>query len=910
MGRTTKMMGYWSIILLALLLCLTACGGREEDAMLDAIFQNELIAVEQDGLLGYANRQGTMVIPAQFEDAAWQFGADGTSYVKTGGLWGFIDKTGKFLIEPQFSAVGGHFDGYGHTYVCAEGVWYFIDKTGAPASGERFDREPIPVGGDRYSVLTPERDRRLVDHAGNLCGEMRFAEVCEYREELGLYVVSDAGRPASSGLGTEFWYGLMDRDGQAVTDIAYRSLDFYPGSNFIVASTGTERGIMAPDGSWILEPQSCLVIPFTATGAEGYLWFGVYAPKYYIDYGIVDPAGKLILEPAAMVPAERSVGDIEVVLVPDPDYPREMYCMQYRFVDKQGNFVNDLAFDYFSPQNNGLYVVGLDGKYGCINEDFEWVVDPIFDSIGSFSHDLAPVSKDGLGGYIDSEGRYAIELQNFSAGEFNLCGYAVVMIDGKYGVIDTSGNIIHPAQDGRVIAVCHDGSALIQRDDRYFLFDGQGELLYDFGEEKVYPVIGQHRAFFRAGEKAYLIDGAGRNWVYDSIQMGHLGSVVVKDGKYGLIDDNGYLMLSPQYSEITLYGKSYAAIAESSYLRVFDCVERTVGRELYSSLSAVGDGQYLVGEREGRHVLVGESARAIYTFPGRLDLDGIQTLQLEKLPEDRSPAAIVVLAIAALVVVLGLTFFLTSRRRRDTIKENEREVTHMTTIQWLGQNGYMLEKDGVKLCIDPYLSDSVFKSSGKKRLTPPPIAPEALACDAMVCTYNHLDHLDPDTISVMATKDTTRFLAPYDCEDKMNQLGVTHYEKFDPGATARVGDFELEAVYADHTSKSAIGVVVRVDGLVLLFTGDTYYNEKLKDYRRFTPDILFICINGKLGNMNVDEAVQLTGEIAPRVGVPTHYGLFAENTEDPAKYTSRVPSHYVMTVGKTITLADIMEGRA
>ena len=668
---------------------------------------------------------------------------------------------------------------------------------------------------------------------------------------------------------------------------------------------------MAPDGSWILEPQSCLVIPFTATGAEGYLWFGVYVPKYYIDYGIVDPAGKLILEPAAMVPAERSVGDIEVVLVPDPDYPREMYCMQYRFVDKQGNFVNDLAFDYFSPQDNGLYVVGLDGKYGCINEDFEWVVDPVFDRIGSFCHDLAPVDKDGKDGYIDSKGHYAIELQDFSAGEFTPWGYAVVSVDGKESVIDTSGDIVLSAQDGRICEVCPGGGALIQMDDRYFLLDGKGKLLYDFGEEKVRPLaMGPHRAVFLAGEKTYLINDSGQSWVYDNIQVRNFGGIVMKDGKYGLVDDSGHLMLSLEYEAILPLGNRYAEITVPDGLRVFDCVEQTMGKELYSSLSAVGDGQYLVGRRDGHHVLIGEGAREVYVFPGLLNLDGVKTLSLEAPRKDDFPAAVALLVTAALVVVLGLMFFLTSRRRHATIRTNEREVTHMTTIQWLGQNGYMLEKDGVKLCIDPYLSDSVFKNSGKKRLTPPPIAPEELACDAMVCTHNHLDHLDPDTISVMATKDTTRFFAPYDCEDKMNQLGVTHYEKFDPGATACVGDFELEAVYADHTSKSAIGVVVRVDGLVLLFTGDTYYNEKLKEYRRFTPDILFICINGKLGNMNVDEAVQLTGEIAPRVGVPTHYGLFAENTEDPTKYTSRVSSHYVMTVGKTITLADIMEGRA
>jgi len=233
----------------------------------------------------------------------------------------------------------------------------------------------------------------------------------------------------------------------------------------------------------------------------------------------------------------------------------------------------------------------------------------------------------------------------------------------------------------------------------------------------------------------------------------------------------------------------------------------------------------------------------------------------------------------------------------------------MLNITWLGQSGYMLCDGKTSLCIDPYLSDSVFKKSGKARLVAPPIKPEELECDVMICTHNHLDHVDPDTISVMKSRETTLFLAPCDCEENIRSFGAANYEKFDEGDKRAVGDFELEAVFADHTSESAIGVVVRHSGLTLLFTGDTFYNEKLKEYKKFGVDILFICINGKLGNMNVEEAIKLTGEIGAKVGIPTHYGMFAENTEDPKKYTSRVKPSFEMKIGVTYGIEEIARAK-
>ena len=62
----------------------------------------------------------------------------------------------------------------------------------------------------------------------------------------------------------------------------------------------------------------------------------------------------------------------------------------------------------------------------------------------------------------------------------------------------------------------------------------------------------------------------------------------------------------------------------------------------------------------------------------------------------------------------------------------------------------------------------------------------------------------------------------------------------------------------------------------------------------YTPDITFICINGRLGNMNVDEAVITAGKIGAKVNVPNHYGMFASNTEDPHAFTERIDNGFIM----------------
>ena len=227
------------------------------------------------------------------------------------------------------------------------------------------------------------------------------------------------------------------------------------------------------------------------------------------------------------------------------------------------------------------------------------------------------------------------------------------------------------------------------------------------------------------------------------------------------------------------------------------------------------------------------------------------------------------------------------------------------TIRWIGQNGYLLRDGEAEICIDPYLSNVVDRVAKRGRMVQAPFSPEELKSDVTLCTHNHLDHVDIDAIPLMK-KENMVFLAPTHAKGTLMECGVTNYVPFDEGEVYQIGKFKLTAVFADH-SVPAIGVIVEHEGLTLYFSGDTEYHVRLCEVANQKIDMMFICINGKLGNMNVDEAVKLTEYIAPRVGIPTHYGMFESNTEDPQKYLSRVPCGFEMKYNTEYSVKEILD---
>jgi L-ascorbate 6-phosphate lactonase len=210
---------------------------------------------------------------------------------------------------------------------------------------------------------------------------------------------------------------------------------------------------------------------------------------------------------------------------------------------------------------------------------------------------------------------------------------------------------------------------------------------------------------------------------------------------------------------------------------------------------------------------------------------------------------------------------------------------------WFGQSGYIFKSpEGTLASVDLYLTDSVGETVTNidlHRKFPPPIQPEEVDVDYFLCTHNHQDHTDPETIRRLRNKDTARFIGPMPSCGVYRQSGIEdgRITPAWPACSAEYSDLRITGAFAlptDDTDLNHMGYVLRFgSGPVIYITGDTDYHELLLSAKKHKPDLLITCINGGYNNLSHWEASKLAAGISPRAAIPCHYDLFPDNSADP-----------------------------
>ncbi len=211
-------------------------------------------------------------------------------------------------------------------------------------------------------------------------------------------------------------------------------------------------------------------------------------------------------------------------------------------------------------------------------------------------------------------------------------------------------------------------------------------------------------------------------------------------------------------------------------------------------------------------------------------------------------------------------------------------------LWFLGQSGFCLKAGEVTIAIDPYLSDSVGKTSPKlTRCYPPPILPEALDVDIMVITHDHLDHLDPETLGPYRHKEKTLFIGPRFVCKKLAEFGIpaANIIKIDQGETAEVKGIAFQGVYTVPNEPDVIDTcgyrVAFPNGRSVYHTSDTGMSQLLLQAVPQAEVGLF-CINGMWGNLTVEEAAQVAVKVRPRFAIGHHYDLMELNSQNPRSF--------------------------
>ncbi|MBN2308721.1 MAG: MBL fold metallo-hydrolase [Candidatus Hydrogenedentes bacterium] len=212
-------------------------------------------------------------------------------------------------------------------------------------------------------------------------------------------------------------------------------------------------------------------------------------------------------------------------------------------------------------------------------------------------------------------------------------------------------------------------------------------------------------------------------------------------------------------------------------------------------------------------------------------------------------------------------------------------------LWWLAQAGFVFKtSSGTVLYVDPYLSNVVERAFGFKRLSLSPIQPGHVRADWVISSHEHLDHFDIDALPIIArTCPACRFAGSQACAPEFDKLDIPA-DKFllmEPGGQYALGDIRVFASRSDHgeLSPTALSLLFDFGKVRVLFTGDTAFNVPLmQPLIDLKPDVLLTCINGRFGNLNADEAAELTALISPRLVVPCHFWMFKEHNGDPEAF--------------------------
>ena len=204
-------------------------------------------------------------------------------------------------------------------------------------------------------------------------------------------------------------------------------------------------------------------------------------------------------------------------------------------------------------------------------------------------------------------------------------------------------------------------------------------------------------------------------------------------------------------------------------------------------------------------------------------------------------------------------------------------------IIWLGQAGLLFIKNGFKIMIDPYLSDSVEKinlASFRRQAVDESLF--EIKPDVMIFTHNHLDHYDPETVCRFISADTNIVvLSPASVWQEVRKIGGgNNYIQFNRHTVWTENGIKFTAVKAEHSDISAIGVIIDDGDKKYYVTGDTLYNEKI--FGDIPNDIyaVFLPVNGVGNNMNMTDAARFAKRINAERTVPMHIGMFDEITAD------------------------------
>lgn len=239
-------------------------------------------------------------------------------------------------------------------------------------------------------------------------------------------------------------------------------------------------------------------------------------------------------------------------------------------------------------------------------------------------------------------------------------------------------------------------------------------------------------------------------------------------------------------------------------------------------------------------------------------------------------------------------------------------------LTWLGQVGLAIQSGDALLMVDPYLLDTLSSTSGPQfnRLVPVEEGWLQARPELILLTHDHGDHLDLPSLGCLVTEEKkVTLIGGENAWQKLRGKfpGTHNYVRMTPGTEWSTRDFHIRAIPACHSDSTALGYLIRAEGLTVCVSGDTLYQEQILQAIGGKVDILYVVMNGMGNNMNYLDAARYAAAAGARVAIPVHWGLFEKFSDDPHLFAREAEAlgitAYIARIYETLDAHRLLEDK-
>lgn len=234
------------------------------------------------------------------------------------------------------------------------------------------------------------------------------------------------------------------------------------------------------------------------------------------------------------------------------------YDGKWGFIDLEGKWFIDPKFDSLGTFYNSYAEIYLDGKEGLINHKGEIVIKPVYDFVGLVEEDMVDIMENDKIGYLNVKTKQIIQPKFEDGNEFSE-GLAGVMNDNeKWGFIDKEGNLVIPFKYDDTDWHFKNDSIQVELDSKEYFINKKDEYLgdtQDYHFVKKELTLEEKRIRLKLMNQGFdTLSILFTGYRQDSIFWFQAGE------KYGVADTSGQAIIQPIYDYIWYFSEGVAPV--------------------------------------------------------------------------------------------------------------------------------------------------------------------------------------------------------------------------------------------------------------------------------------------------------------------------------------------------------------